>query len=378
MITKILPNLLALITQKPRIKVENLEWDKNVWSANIYRLWELLFWREGVFNRDGSISHKIRVEGYGFLTRDKYGFLHKKGTLKSFTIEHKTTVLESQIRAGIKAIFSWNFTWDYKIAYSLSFVAILLFLVYPPSSLVTVPVVIGAIAIDTNSASFSRGTSGTNTVTIAYASSGSNRYLVGEGADIGGTNSVSFTATYNAVSMTQIAAATRGDGSPGSLKGYVFGLANQATGTVNYVLTRTNSVNWVEGGLISLTGAVQTTSPIDAKTEFPGDAPGTTKSNSITTVTNNDAVFIWLLNDNGGGFTITSANLTALFDGAAGGFGNGFRTYRSSTFPYTPAGTLTVNWTQNATGDWFFIAYAIAPAGGAPANTTNFFMLKMR
>lgn len=351
MLQRILPTLLYLITGKPRYKVVNLEWDRNNWVANIFRLWEMICWKK----------YGVTTESAGVLLQDSYGFIYSR-SMRSFTWEHFLVVKETQFRAFLKAIFGKKIVYDYKYSYSFSTLAIILAIINPLSLTFSVPIVMGAIAIDTNTSPMQKSASGTNTLTITYTSSGSDRYALVFGTDVGGTNSASFTATYDGTSMTAVVSATRGPVNTGSMKGYIFGLYNQNTGSVSVVLTRTNSTNWVEGGVISLTGALQQTTP-DVVEGFPGDTAGSSKSHSMTTITDNDAVFVWLMNDNGGGFG-TPTNLTQLFIGATGGFGNAQIIYKSTTFPYTPAGTLSTSWTQNGTGDWWYMGVGIAPAGG--------------
>lgn len=218
-----------------------------------------------------------------------------------------------------------------------------------------------AIAIDTNSSAFGRSTSGATSYTFTYTSSGSDRYVLVFGLDVDGSGLTS--ATYNGTSMSALGNASRGPANVGSLVGYVWGLhAQSTTSSVNVVQSRTSGTNWIEGAAISLTGALQQTTPIDASTFTQGPSAGSTKSGTVTTVTDNSAVFFWVLNDNGGlsGFS----GGTFVMDGAPTGFSTASKIYRS-TIPFTPAGAATLSWSQNGTGSWFFIGVAIAPAGGS-------------
>ena len=63
---RILPRIMATLTGKPRLAVhvgENFDWNRNVWSYNIFRVYEILFGREANINPDGSLCMAIRAEG---------------------------------------------------------------------------------------------------------------------------------------------------------------------------------------------------------------------------------------------------------------------------------------------------------------------------
>lgn len=369
MFKNLLPKILAEITGKPRIKVENLEWDKNLWVANIFRLWELLFWKEGVENRDGTVVHKAQVQAYGYGLKDKYGFLSHRN-MRYETLEGKLIHYEAFLKHNFKALFNPKTVYDFKIPYALAGFAVLLFFINPFTLTFTMPMVMGAIAIDTNSTVFTKTASAATSLTLTYTSSGSDRYALIYGLDVtsADTSPPNMDATYNSVVTPLIGQVSRGDTGINSLNGYIFGKYAQATGSVNVVINRpAGGTHWIEGAVISLTGALQSDTA-DASEFTQPTSRGTNQSESSSTVTDNDAVFVWLLNDNGGGFTISAGvNSTYLFQGDALGFANGHRVYKSSTFPYTPAGSLTTTWTQNGSGNWFYAFVAIAPAGGAAA-----------
>lgn len=227
-----------------------------------------------------------------------------------------------------------------------------------------------AIAIDTNSASMSKSASGATSLTIAYTSSGSNRYTLLFGLDVDSTDTTppALTAAYDGAAMAFIGQASRGPSNLNSLNGYIFGKSAPNTGSVNAVITRSaGGANWIEGGLISLTGALQSDTP-DASTFTQGPAAGTSKSGTVTTVTDNCAVLYCICNDNGGLGSFSGA--TNVFSGNGSGFGTAIQVCKQSTFPFTPAGAATFSWNQNGTGSWFFLGVAIAPAEGASFTPT--------
>lgn len=58
----IFPTILAILTQHRRHKVENIQWSQKLFTYNIFRLWELIFWRRcGKSNREGDT---IRAEAF--------------------------------------------------------------------------------------------------------------------------------------------------------------------------------------------------------------------------------------------------------------------------------------------------------------------------
>lgn len=207
---------------------------------------------------------------------------------------------------------------------------------------------------------------GASSITFAHTSAGSDRYVLAFGLVIVGSAMTS--ATYDGVSMTSLGNAQRGPNFGSDVLGRIYGLHAQSTTTnANVVMTCSGASAWIEGAALSLTGALQQTAA-DASTFTTGPSQGASKSGTITTVTDNDAVLVWLFQDNGTYSGLTG--LTQLFTGNGGGFGSQSIVCRSSTFPYTPAGAFSPSWSQNAASNWFFEAVAISPAGGASFTPT--------
>ena len=215
-----------------------------------------------------------------------------------------------------------------------------------------------AIAIASNSSVQSKSASGATTLTLSYdAGSASNRYLAVPVTDLSGDSVTG--VTYAGVAMTQLCKVSRGPNNIGSLQTYWYGIHAPTTGTNDIVVTRTGTAAWIEVGAILLTDAQQTT-PASVTVVKQGDTVGGSKSQAITTTVDNSAILGFVVNDNGS--LAASTGITQLFIGAAAGFGNGLMAVKSSTFPYTPAGALTANWTQNATGAWSVMLISIAPS----------------
>lgn len=209
-----------------------------------------------------------------------------------------------------------------------------------------------AVAIAENLAIAYSG-AGVSSLTRSFTISGSQRYLVVGVLDVSGDNATS--CTYGGVAMTQLAKinclTTRYI--------YVYGLANPTTGTNDIVYTRGSTTSVCGFGAVNLTGATQTTSPIDASNT--ANSTGTSIGISLTTVADNTAVLVMA----GGQDPIAaSTNLTeqavdATFDAAL--------ISRSTTFPKTPAGATTYT-TSFGSGNNGVIAISIAPY---VASTTN-------
>lgn len=194
---------------------------------------------------------------------------------------------------------------------------------------------------------------GVTSLTRSFAISGSDRYLVVGILDVSGDNATS--CTYAGVSMTQlgkVAALT-------SRYIYFYGLANPTTGTNDIVYTRGSTTSVCGFGAVNLTGATQTTSPIDASNT--ANSTGTSIGISLTTVADNTAVLVMA----GGQDPMSaSTNLTeqatdASFDAAL--------ISRSTTFPKTPAGATTYT-TTFGSGNNGVIAISIAPVAAATSH----------
>lgn len=204
-----------------------------------------------------------------------------------------------------------------------------------------------AIAIDT-SLNFAYSSSGATSYTRSLTISGSDRYLVVSVLDVAGDTVTG--VTYNGVSMTQLGkinAAT-------SRYLYVYGLANPTTGTNNIVASRSGTTSVFGFGAINLSGANQTTTPIDAIAT--NNVTSASPTINLTTISDNTAVIVSssTLNNT----LAASTNLTGLVTDPS--FWVSIMA-RSTTFPKTPAGTATYTVTCPS-GNTGLIAVSIAPS----------------
>lgn len=202
--------------------------------------------------------------------------------------------------------------------------------------------------------------SGVSSLTRSFTISGSQRYLVVGVLDVSGDNATS--CTYGGVAMTQL-------GKINCLTTryiYFYGLANPTSGANDIVYTRGSTTSVCGFGAVNLSGATQTTSPIDASNT--ANSTGTSIGISLTTVADNTAVLVMA---SGQDPLSASTNLTevcadASFDVAL--------ISRSTTFPKTPAGATTYT-TSFGSGNNGCIAISIAPYSAPAGNTSSFFLV---
>lgn len=203
-----------------------------------------------------------------------------------------------------------------------------------------------AIAIESSLNISPYSASGVLSLTRSYTISGTNRYLLVCVLDVSGDNASS--CTYGGVAMTQLGKIN----ALTSREIYIYGLANPASGTNDVVYTRSSSTSVCGFGAVNLTGAKQTTSPVDATNT--GNSTGTTSSISLTTVADNSAVIVFGSGDSNYAASTNLAEVATdvTFDLAI--------IARSTTFPKTPAGSQTYTISCN-TGNNGIIAVSIAP-----------------
>lgn len=200
---------------------------------------------------------------------------------------------------------------------------------------------------------------GVTSLTRSFTIGGSERYLIVGILDVSGDNATS--CTYGGVAMTQLAKIN----ALTTRYIYVYGLANPTTGTNDIVYTRGSTTSVCGFGAVNLSGATQTTSPIDASNT--ANSTGTSIGISLTTVADNTAVLVMA---SGQDPLAASTNLTevcadASFDTAL--------ISRSTTFPKTPAGATTYT-TSFGSGNNGCIAISIAPYVAA-TNASSFFLV---
>lgn len=207
-----------------------------------------------------------------------------------------------------------------------------------------------AISIDT-SLSLAYSGSGVTSYTRSFTTSGTERYLLVYINDFSGNNQTG--CTYNGTSMTLLNTPIM----VGSIYQYVYGLANPASGAHDIVYSRSSSTSIIGMSAVSINGAKQTTSPVDAvNTATAGSV--TSLDINLTTIADNSAVFVFSYTNNAN--IAASTNLTEVVGDS--GFDLGI-ICRSTTFPKTPAGLQTYTTTASS-GDMGSIAVSIAPPGG--------------
>lgn len=203
--------------------------------------------------------------------------------------------------------------------------------------------------------------SGATSYTRAFTIGGSDRYLTVGILDVAGDTVTG--VTYAGVAMTQLGKINCAT----SRYIYIYGLANPASGTNDIIASRSSGTSVFGFGAINISGASQTTSPVDATATQNGT--DTTVSVDLTTVVDNAAVIIMSSTLNGG--LAVSTNLTEVCADAA--FDVSLMA-RSTTFPKTPAGVQTYAVTSGSSDNKGIVAVSIAPAGGAPVQNSNFLM----
>jgi len=215
-----------------------------------------------------------------------------------------------------------------------------------------------AIAVAENLAIAYSG-AGVTSLTRSFTISGSQRYLVVGILDVSGDSATS--CTYGGVAMTQLAKIN----ALTSRYIYVYGLANPTTGTNDIVYTRGSTTSVCGFGATNLSGATQTTSPIDTSATVNGT--GGVATVSLTTTVDNCGVIVF---GSGDANFAASTNLTEIAADAAFDLA---LLCRSTTFPKTPAGAQTYEMTTS-TGNNGIIGVAIAPYVAA-TNTGSFFLV---
>lgn len=238
---KVLPLIISLLTGSPRYLPE-IEWSSNSWTHNLFRVYELIFWR-----RKG-----LRVESYADST-GQY----------AMTLEASLAILEGQIRSWLKR---------FKIVPLKVSVPILAPANGFHSRTVDFPYLF-AIAVD---ATGTGGAGGNPSDTWAHTVSGTERGLIvlNGSRDFYAGSSV----TYNGDAMTFVIGGTTTDNT-GDIN-TIFKLIAPDTGTNNVVATE-GGADTIGGCSISFTGADQVT--LTGATGKNLTNPGSSTSYSLTT-----------------------------------------------------------------------------------------------
>jgi len=220
------------------------------------------------------------------------------------------------------------------------------------------PFVIPQIGIQFDAASNSGYQTAQSTYSWSHTCTGSNRYLtVGVSMLSVGGSSVS-SITYNGVALSLIKAQAS---AVGAVRAELWGLVAPATGSNTIAVTLSASLDSAAGA-VSYTGVEQTT-PYEAGNSATATNVGAADATvDVTTIADND----W-------GIDNVATDDTAITVGAGqternnvtGALGSGAM---STEGPKTPAGTVTMGWTNvDALKTWAIVAAGLRPVG-APAS----------
>lgn len=334
--SRLLPNLFALITRKDRYRVD-IEWSNKSWVHNIFRVYELIFWR-----RFG-----IRAESASYVTAYQGGSQEKLYEL--YTFEATCAHIETLIREFFK--IHWL---DIRVTH-LQFA----FPVNTPE--LRIPWISFAIALDATSTGTSTSTS---PVTISHTITGSNTILITSGESFSLGSTTISTPTYNSVSENLLDT-TKTVGTNG-LVGLWY-LLNPTTGANTVSMAFGGSTPFGCIGSVSWSGVSQTGQP-----DAVQGATGTSNnpSTTITTVADNSWVAgvlgYFSVSTATAGLTSRSAYVTRTSTKA---------NLEDTNGPKTPAGNQTVNWTITSPGTWGITAASFAPAGAGGSVIKTFFGL---
>lgn len=279
--SKILPTILATIKGKERHKVK-LVWSFESWTSNIFRLWELLFWREA------------GIRPYNSVTFKKNGEID---TIQFHCVEAAVCYAEIVVRKFLKKLFTWDF-W-------LGFDPTKVRIVFPAFAggykMPSDSPYLFAIAVDTNDTTF--GGTGTTTQTRAsYPMATTSTGILfcnaigGNGAD---TNTAS---TFAGNNMTKISRQA-----PSYRWAYLFYRLG-ATGTGDIVITFSADPGVTSLAGFSYTGA--STSAIDSTNT--GTGTSVTSLSVSTTVVASGCWLAGFFLDNDGNSQTAGASTTRI------------------------------------------------------------------
>lgn len=310
----ILPELLALVTRKKRY-LPDFEWSKS-WVYNVFRFFELIFWRKEGIRREAWTS----VEN-GVVVRE------------FFTLEARLVYYESLLRK----LFAYSFV---EVKY--------LKLAGTPF---VIPIFNLAIAFDTIGAQAET----TGDASSAYIVTGSDPLIFGWAVNTSsGSATLAVTSmTYNGVSLTAVS------GTPYNPTGVVtlglWILPACATGS-NTLATGTSGINPYRYGGWSYSGCKPTSQP-DAQRN--NSFIGTALSEAITTVADNCWALLFIDGHVFNGGFSSPTNLASRQVNGTTTFGDGG--------PKTPAGSFTQSATMTNSDTWGLFQVSFAPVSGGAA-----------
>lgn len=315
---KILPFIIASITNHPRQQVKvgvDFQWEPKLWVHNIFRIYELIFWRRAGIRAEMSAWTQEGTTYY-----------------QCHSWESVFALTEANIRGALK--------WHLPMRVYMP--------IFAPAGtgVLMSPSYLFAIAVDTQVAGSLQSSI---TATTPYTVSGSNTLLVAHNVSLNAGAIVG--STYNAVAMTSVT------GLPTQLNSDTSQMAQYVivgvSGTANIVLT-TGSGNKIQIGT-SYTGVNQSVTPDSVNNLSTVTSAPVTATNTVV------ASGCWLFNTVYSGGSATTAgtgaflrqqgsNVTiAAFD-SNGTVGTG-----SQSMTITTGGSTTIAWIQTS----------FKPSGGA-------------
>lgn len=342
----ILPYLLSEITGKPRARVDNLKWSKDIWVRNIFRLWELIFWRRAVQDpKTGKVTHEIRAECSAECSIIKGKVYYNQNF---YTWESSLGYVEICIRRFFSKIFSLDFNVQ-KIQLAQVFAITLLgFELKFTENSFLFPFVVGAIAFDSAGQNSASGQA--TSYSYSFTNTAGDYMLAALGS-----NGAPATASYNSVSMgTKITnnATTGGN----IFTCWLWGLIAPATGANTLAFTKASSgSNDCYSGVVSYSGTNQSAQPDAFNNRYA--ANGTTQAMAVTVVAANCWLSGWGLDDGGSSDWTTGTGFTAR--GTSPGTVSQFLDSNGTV----STGSQNINWKTTGNLQFVGLGVSIAPAG---------------
>lgn len=261
-IRKILPSILAFITGRERYLPRDIEWVDNLWTHNIFRAFELVFWRafgpNGVgdtIRAESAVQAEIGKDGKIYVRREFY-------TLEAITA-HVEGMIRQKIENAVKVLKGEEAPHTFLPAPAFAMAAIVIFGIEIKLSggSAFAPLVAGAIAYDNSN----KGIVNSSSLTFSLTTSGSNRLLIIGGQLQDSTRSWS-SITYAGNATTQIGSNIiySANNAPGQMRYQIA----PTTGANNAVFTPSGSIQ-IRGIAVNYTGCDQA-SQIDATAQTSG------------------------------------------------------------------------------------------------------------
>lgn len=329
----LLPKLLSMVTGVHRQKMD-IEWSSESWVHNIFRAYEVVFWR-----REG-----IRREATTIANRDKKGRVTVYH--KFYTVEAVLAHFEGVVRAWVKAR---KFSFEWVEVPQFAYVGM------NARGIGFKPIMVLAIAHDATSSTWAN--SATNPLTVSHTCTGSNLMLAL--FDYSENHASDETAaTYNSVAMSK---QTTLDFSGNGAYEHTWGLLAPATGA------HTLSNGSTTGGSHAIIGSSYTGVK---QSGLPDSAPTPTSSNSGQTLTLNFTTIAdnaWIFGGGYGPSSYTASTGTTLLVDVSGFTSIGAVDTNGAL---TPAGAHSVSaGSSNASQHVSFSAFSFAPFVAAAVNS---------